>query len=493
MANIKLNKIDENTYEIPKDVISVNIGGTIKKFNMLVPARIYANSVLLEKIKLDKTLEQLKNMAILPGIKKYAIAMSDAHQGYGFCIGGVAATDLNEGAISPGGVGYDINCGVRLIRTNFKLNDIKPSITKLNNILFQEVPTGLGSKGQLVISMSDLNQVLEEGVDWAIKNGYGWSEDKNFIEEKGCLNDADSDYVSQTAKSRGIKQLGTLGSGNHFIEVQKVDQIYDAEIAKKFNIFEKDQICIMIHTGSRALGHQVCTDYLRTMEIAIKRNNIELPDKELAYVLGNMKEAEDYLKAMNAAANFAWTNRQIITNYVRKSFEKAFNQSADNMGMQIIYDVAHNILKQEEHIIDGKRMKVNVHRKGATRSFPAGHKDIPNEYKNIGQPVLIPGSMGTASYLCIGTPKAMEISFGSTAHGSGREMSRHKSTNINYAEEVKKELSRKGISIRAASNKVIAEEAPSAYKDIDQVVEISNQVGIIKKIVRFVPIAVTKG
>ncbi|MHA1341294.1 MAG: RtcB family protein [Promethearchaeota archaeon] len=488
-----LRKIAENIYEIPKDSKVVNIDGKVKKFDMLVPARIYANEKLLEKIKLDRTLDQLQNMACIPGIKKFAIAMSDAHQGYGFCIGGVAATEINEGAISPGGVGYDINCGVRLVRTNLWLKDIKSLISKLNNILFKEVPSGLGSKGQLSISYSDLNRVLDEGIDWAIDKGYGWGEDKSYIEENGTMENADSSYVSQKAKDRGIKQLGTLGSGNHFIEVQRVDQIYDFDIAKKLGIIGKDQVCVMIHTGSRALGHQICTDYLRKMEIAIKRNNIEIPDKELACVLANMKVAEEYIKAMNAAANFAWTNRHIITHYVRKSFEKTFNQSADKLGMKIIYGLAHNILKQEEHIIDGKRMKVNVHRKGATRSFPPGHKDIPKEYKEIGQPVLIPGSMGTASYLCIGTLQAMELSFGSTAHGSGRVMSRNKSKRIHWAENVKKELGKKGISIRAASNKVIAEEAPGAYKDIDEVVEVSHQVGIVKKVVRLVPLAVTKG
>lgn len=486
-------KIAENIYEIPKDTKVVKVNNNIQHFEMEVPARIYANEALMAKIQQDRTIDQLTNIACLPGIQKFAIGMSDAHQGYGFCIGGVAGTDLLEGAISPGGVGYDINCGVRLIRTNLMYNDIAAIMPKLTNQLFEEVPSGLGSKGQLKISRSDLDRVLDTGIEWALENDMAWDEDQKNCEENGTMEYADSDLVSQRAKDRGIRQLGSLGSGNHFIEVQRVDKIFEPEIAKVMGIHDEGQITAMIHTGSRAMGHQVCTDSLREMEIAIKKYNIKIPDRELACVMGNMKEADVYLKRMNAAANFAWTNRQIITHFVREAFSHVFNKNAEDLDMHLIYGLAHNILKQEEHVINGKRMKVNVHRKGATRCFPPDHEKVPQQYKSIGQPVLIPGSMGTASYLCVGQPKAMELSFGSTAHGSGRQMSRSKSKRIHWGGDVKKELLQQGISIKAASNKVIAEEAPGAYKDIDQVVQVSHELGIVKKVVRLVPIGVTKG
>ncbi|MHA1727259.1 MAG: RtcB family protein [Promethearchaeota archaeon] len=490
---MKLVKIAKNIYEIKKDIKVNRVQGQIQKFEMKVPARIYANENLLEKISGDRTLDQLTNMACLPGLKKYSIALSDAHQGYGFCIGGVAATDLLEGAVSPGGVGYDINCGVRLIRTNLDVKSITALLPKIIEQLFKEVPSGLGSKGQLLISRSDLDRVLNTGVDWAIENDYGWKEDKLHCEEQGQLLNANSDLVSKRAKDRGIKQLGSLGSGNHFIEVQKVDKIYNLQKAKTLGIEKEGQIMVMIHTGSRAMGHQVCTDSLREMELAIKKYKIRIPDRELACVMGNMKEAEIYLDKMAAAANFAWTNRQIITHWVRKAFKKVLNKNPEDLGMELIYDVAHNILKQEEHVVDGIKMKLNVHRKGATRAFPPNHRDIPEKYRKIGQPVLIPGSMGTASYLCAGQPKAMELSFGSTAHGAGRVMSRSKARKLYWGGDVKKELNKRGISIKAASNKVIAEEAPGAYKDIDQVVQVSHELGIIEKIVRLVPMGVTKG
>jgi tRNA-splicing ligase RtcB len=486
-------KIAENIYEIPKDTKVVRVNGKIQKFEMNVPARIYANESLLEKIVKDRSLDQLTNIACLPGIKKFSIALSDAHQGYGYCIGGVGATDELEGAVSPGGVGYDINCGVRLIKTNLHFNDVNAIIPKLTEQLFKEIPSGLGSKGQLRISKMDLDRILNTGVDWAIENDYGWENDQINCEEQGHLLNADSSLISERAKSRGITQIGSLGSGNHFIEIQKVDKIYDIEAARTMGINREDQITVMVHTGSRAMGHQVCTDSLRSMEIAIKKYKINIPDRELACVMGNMKEAEDYLKVMAGAANFAWTNRQIITHWVRQAFKNVLHRSPEDLDMGLIYDVAHNILKQEEHIVDGKRMMLNVHRKGATRAFPPGHNDIPKKYKDLGQPVLIPGSMGTASYLCVGQQNAMELSFGSTAHGAGRLMSRQKAKRLHWGGDIRKQLSMKGISIKAASDKIIAEEAPSAYKDIDQVVQVSHDLGIIKKIVRLVPLGVTKG
>jgi len=490
---MQIEKISDNIYEIPKQSMVVKVHDDIQKFDMLVPARIYANEFLLRKIKIDKTIDQIANVACIPGIKKYAIALSDAHQGYGFCIGGVAGTDILEGAISPGGVGYDINCGVRLIRTNLQSRDITPTIPQLVNRLFDEIPSGLGSQGQLRVNQTDLDKILDTGVNWAIQNGYGWDEDKIYCEENGSMEKADSSLVSKKAKSRGISQIGSLGSGNHFVEVQKVDVIYEPEVAKVFGIHNVGQVTVMVHTGSRAVGHQICQDSLNEMEYAIKKYKIRVPDRQLACVMGNMKEADIYLSQMSAAANFAWSNRQMITHWVRETFRKEYERDPEDLDMHLIYDVCHNILKQEEHTVDGKKMMLNVHRKGATRAFPAGHKDVAEKYRSVGQPVLIPGSMGTASYLCIGQPNSMEISFGSSAHGSGREISRTKASKQRWGSEVRKELNKMGISIKAASDKVIAEEAPEAYKDIDQVVQVSHDLGIVKKIVRLVPLGVAKG
>ncbi|UCC21386.1 MAG: RtcB family protein [Promethearchaeota archaeon] len=469
------------------------IKGNIEKFEMKVPVKIYANNYILEKIRLDRTLDQICNVACLPGIKKHAIALSDAHQGYGFCIGGVAGTDAEDGMISPGGVGYDINCGVRLLRSNLFLKDIKSVLPNLLNTIFNNIPSGLGSKGKLNLGYSELDKVLNNGVNWALDNNYALEEDLIHLEENGWLKDADGKLVSQKAKQRAIKQLGSLGSGNHFLEIQKVDQIYNESIAKTMGIYEKNQITIMVHTGSRALGHQVCTDSLRSIEQAMKEYKIRVPDRELACVPANTSEAQNYLKQMACAANFGFTNRQLITHWIRESFQNTFKKDIDALDLHLIYGVCHNILKIEEHEIDGKKMKLNVHRKGATRAFPPGHPVLPSEYKSIGQPALIPGTMGSASYLCVGKKKAMDLSFGSTAHGSGRVMSRAKATKKYWGERVKDNLSKQGILVKAASMKVIAEEAPGAYKDIDQVVQVSHDLGIVEKVVRLVPIGVVKG
>ncbi|MFX1568712.1 MAG: RtcB family protein [Promethearchaeota archaeon] len=490
---MNVNKIDDNIFEIPPKTLMTRIKGNIEKFQMRVPVKIYANDYILEKIRLDRTLDQICNVACLPGIKKHAIALSDAHQGYGFCIGGVAGTDAEDGMISPGGVGYDINCGVRLLRTNLFLNDIQEVLPSLLNTIFNNIPSGLGSKGKLNISYADLDNVLNSGVNWALDNGYANEEDLKHLEENGCLKDADAGLVSQRAKQRAIKQLGSLGSGNHFLEIQKVDEIYNKTIAKTLGIQEKNQVTVMVHTGSRALGHQVCTDSLRNIEQAMKKYNIKVPDRELACVPADKPEAQNYLKQMACAANFGFTNRQLITHWLRESFQKTFKKDIDELDFHLIYGVCHNILKIEEHEIDGKKIKLNVHRKGATRAFPPDHPDLPSEYRNTGQPALIPGTMGSASYLCVGKRKAMDLSFGSTAHGSGRVMSRSKATKKYWGERVKDNLSKKGILVRAASMKVIAEEAPGAYKDIDQVVQVSHDLGIVEKVVRLVPIGVVKG
>ncbi|MBD3188244.1 RNA-splicing ligase RtcB [Candidatus Bathyarchaeota archaeon] len=460
---------------------------------MEVPVRIYANDELIKKIKQDKTIDQLTNIATLPGIKKYAIGLSDSHQGYGFNIGGVAATEREEGAISPGGVGYDINCGVRLLKTDLGTKEVVPQIKILLERLFQNVPSGVGSSGKIGnITPQSMDELLEVGVNWAIENGYGFDEDNLYCEENGRL-DADPDNVSSKAKGRGKSQIGSLGSGNHFLEIQKVAEIFDEDAAKVMGINQVDQVTVMIHTGSRGFGHQVCTDYLRKMERAVRKYNIQLPDRELVYVKGKTPEAKEYLSAMGCAANFAWCNRQMIMHWVRQSFSNVFKQPVEEMNMNLIYDVCHNILKQEEHEIDGKKMMLNVHRKGATRAFPPGHPKIPKKYKEIGQPVLIPGSMGTASYLCVGQPKAMELTFGSTAHGAGRHMSRRAATRNYWGKKVQETLEKQGIYVKAQRDKIIAEEAPGAYKPIDQVVQVSHDLGIIKKVVKLLPIGVTKG
>ena len=490
---MNVTKIDDNIYEIPSSTLMARIAGKIEKFQMNVPVHIYANDYILEKIKLDRTLDQISNVACLPGIEKHAIALADAHQGYGFWSGGVAGTDAEDGLISPGGVGYDINCGVRLLRTNLALNDVTKVLPNLLDSIYNNVPSGLGSKGKLDINFAELDSVLNNGLNWTLDKGYAIEDDLIHCEENGFLKDADANLISQKAKQRAINQLGSLGSGNHFLEIQKVDKIYDENIAKTLGITEKDQITVMIHTGSRALGHQVCTDSLRNIERAMSNYKIKVPDRELACVPADTPEAQNYLSQMACAANFGFSNRQLITHWIRESFQNIFKRDFDALDMNLIYGVCHNILKIEEHEVEGKKMKLNVHRKGATRAFPPGHSDIPQDYKTIGQPALIPGTMGSASYLCVGRPKAMDLSFGSTAHGSGRLMSRSSATKKYWGEQIKEDLSKKGILIRAANMKVIAEEAPGAYKDIDQVVQVSHNLGIVEKIVRLVPIGVVKG
>ncbi len=481
--SIPLKRIEKYVWEIPASY----------KRGMRVPARIFADEELLGKMKRDLTLVQAVNVAHLPGIYKYSIVLPDGHQGYGFPIGGVAAFDADEGVVSPGGVGYDINCGVRVLRTNLRYEDVKPVLRRLVDTLYRYVPSGVGSTGKVSLSTSELDRVLAEGVDWAIEHGYGWAEDREHCEEGGHMETADPDKVSPRAKARGRNQLGTLGSGNHFLEIQVVDKIYNREVAKALGIHEEGQITVMIHTGSRGLGHQVCSDYLKIMEHAVRKYKMPLPDRELVSVPVTSREAEDYFAAMSAAANFAWCNRQMITHWVRQAFEHVLGKSADELGMVLIYDVAHNIAKIEEHRIDGARRKVYVHRKGATRAFPPGHPAVPADYRSLGQPVLIPGSMGTASYILIGTPKAMEITFGSTAHGAGRLRSRAEAVRTFRARDVVRELEEMGVAIRAASMRVIAEEAPDAYKDVDRVAKVSHEVGIATLVVRLKPIGVTKG
>ncbi len=484
-------RIAEGIYQIDPDMKVIKFNEKIYNFTMKVPTRIYANEYLMARISQDQSIDQMTNVACLPGIKKHAIAMSDAHQGYGFCIGGVAATDINEGAISPGGVGYDINCGVRLVRTPLMYKEIAPHLPALIDSLFGHIPSGLGSKGKLYVTPTDLEQVLNEGVNWAIRKGYGFEKDRLTCEDQGLTEGADSSKVTQKAKSRGLPQLGSLGSGNHFCEIQRVEKIFDPIAAKIMGI-EENQVMVMIHTGSRGLGHQICTDSLQDIEHMMHRMDIVPPDRELGYVLSGSKDAENYLAQMRAAANFAWTNRQIIMHWTREAFHEVCHINQDSM--ELIYDIAHNILKVEEHDIgEGKRGWVNVHRKGATRALPPGHTDVPDKYRSIGQPVLIPGSMGTASYLCVGQDRAMDLSFASTAHGSGREMSRARAKSKFFGKTIRQELIARGIAVKAASLEVLAEEAPLAYKNIDEVVKVGHNLGIVKMIARMVPIGVTKG
>jgi tRNA-splicing ligase RtcB len=461
---------------------------------MRVPGRIYADETLMSQMRRDRTLLQCSNVATLPGIQKYSLTLPDGHEGYGFPIGGVAAFDYEDGVLSPGGVGYDINCGVRLLRTDLTRKAIEEELPQILETLFHFIPSGLGSRGKLRLSQSDLVTVAREGVNWAIANDYGWKEDAEHCEEKGSMSIADPDKISPQAKKRGQPQLGSLGSGNHFLEIQVVDEIYDAKAAECYGITGKDQVTVMIHTGSRGFGHQVCSDYLRVMERASQKYKIALPDRELACAPGKSREAEEYHAAMACAANYAWTNRQMITHWTRKAFERVFHKSAESLGMHLVYDVAHNIAKLEEHTLDdGKKRRVYVHRKGATRAFPPHHPDIPANYKEVGQPVIIPGSMGTASYLLVGSAKAMELSFGSTAHGAGRRMSRSAAKRRFWGGDVAKGLKERGILVRAASMKVLAEEADPAYKDIDAVAKISNDVGIATLVARLRPRGVTKG
>jgi tRNA-splicing ligase RtcB len=480
---VPLEKIDSNSWRIPKF-----------RSGMRVPGMVFANESLLEKMQTDRTLQQCANVAHLPGIYKYAVTLPDGHEGYGFPIGGVAATDYDEGVISPGGVGYDINCGVRLLTTNLVEEQVRPKLPQLAEAIFDNVPSGLGSRRKdFKISSNDLDKLTIEGVQCAIDHGLGWAEDAEHCEERGCMKNADPGKVSQTAKSRGLTQIGTLGSGNHFLEIQKVDKILNVKTAKVFGIENEGQVTVMIHCGSRGYGHQVCSDYLRVMEHAVQKYKITLPDRELACAPGKSTEAGEYYEAMACAVNYAFVNRQAIMHWVRQSFRQAYHEDPEKFGLKLVYDVAHNIAKIETHKIEGGQKKVWVHRKGATRAFPAGHAEIPADYRSEGQPVLIPGSMGTSSWVLVGTEKAMDLSFGSTAHGAGRMMSRSAAKRKFWGGEIKATMEKRGIVVRAASTMVLAEEADPAYKNVDTVVDVSDKLGIATKVARLVPIAVIKG
>ncbi len=418
--------------------------------------------------------------------------MPDIHTGYGFAIGGVAAFELKNGIISPGGVGYDINCGVRLIRTNLTKDDVLPKIKELVNALYNEIPTGVGSKGKIRLNQNEEKELLKKGARWAVENGYGESSDLEKIESDGCIEGADPSLISEKAYERGGSQQGTLGSGNHFLEVQYIDEIYDRKSAERLGLF-KDQITVMIHTGSRGFGHQVCTDFLEIMKEASKKYGIELSDRELACAPFDSREAQDYLGAMRAAANFAWANRQCIMHWAKEVFMKIFNISPSMLGFSLIYDVAHNIAKIEEHTVNGKKMRLIVHRKGATRAFPKGHPELPEIYRDIGQPVIIPGDMGRYSYLLLGTEKSMLETFGSTCHGAGRVLSRHQAIKKAKGRSISREMEDKGIIVRSAGRETLAEEMSEAYKDVSNVIDVVHNAGISTKVVRMKPLGVIKG
>jgi tRNA-splicing ligase RtcB len=479
----KLNKVDDYRWEIPKSY----------KPGMRVPGLVYADEAMLEVIRDEQSLEQVANVAFLPGIVERSLAMPDIHWGYGFPIGGVAATRVSDGVISPGGVGYDINCGVRLLRTNLAEEEVKPKIKELVNALFHNVPSGLGSEGKIKVGEKEIDEVLIDGAHWAVKRGFGISEDLEATEETGRMKGAIPDKVSARAKKRGAPQLGTLGSGNHFLEVQIVREIYDEVAAKAMGIDRIGQVLLLIHTGSRGLGHQVCDDYLRIMEGAVRRYGIGLPDRQLACAPVESDEGKDYFAAMACAANYAWANRQCITHWARESFVRVFGKSVEELGMQQVYDVTHNIAKIEEHTVDNQKLTVCVHRKGATRAFPAGHRDVPQRYKEVGQPVLIPGDMGRRSYVAIGTDKAMTETFGSTCHGAGRVQSRGAAKRSLRGIDVANDLRARGITVKADNMSSLAEEASQAYKDVTQVVEVTHQAGISRKVAMASPIGVIKG
>jgi len=441
----------------------------------------------------DQSPEQVANVAFLPGIVGKSMAMPDIHWGYGFPIGGVAATRVDDGVVSPGGVGFDINCGVRLLRSNLTEKEVKPRIHEIISQLFSDIPSGIGSEGRIRLKEKQLDRVLAKGSTWAVEEGYGTSEDLELTEDGGCLINADPDKVSQKAKKRGTPQLGTLGSGNHFLEIQVVDRIYDPAIARVLGIEESGQVLILIHTGSRGFGYQVCDDYLKVMNKAVKRYGIELPDRQLACAPVKSQEGADYLAAMACAANYAWVNRQCITHWTRQAIGNVLGVKPDSLGLNMIYDVAHNIAKIEEHQAKGKRLAVCVHRKGATRSFPAGHPDIPTKYKNVGQPVLIPGDMGRYSYVAVGTETAMQETFGSTCHGAGRVKSRSAAKRELSSNEVSQELHDKGIEFKVTSKSSLVEEASQAYKDVSDVVNVADRAGISHKVLRVRPIGVIKG
>jgi len=487
-----LEKIDDFRYRIPSTY----------RDEMSVDGVIYATERMMSDIATGDAPEQVANVAALPGILKASMAMPDIHWGYGFPIGGVAAVSAEDGVISPGGVGFDINCGVRLVRTDLTADEVRPRLRDLVDAMFTNVPSGLGSKGRVRLSRSEIERVAVDGAAWAIENGYGWEDDLERLEEEGCMDGVEPGVVSDRAYTRGASQVGSLGAGNHFLEIQEVAEVFDPAVAEAYGIGEPGQVVIMIHTGSRGFGHQICTDHLRDMERLFRKDgesfyspdfDMRIYDRQLVAAPFGSRVADRYIGGMKAAANFAWANRQMIVHWVRNSFEDVMGRSAEDMGMKIVYDVAHNIAKREEHIVDGKRTDVWVHRKGATRAFAPGRPEVTARYRDHGQPVIIPGDMGTASFVLAGTEGAMSETFGSTCHGAGRVMSRSAAVRQFDPRAIREELKEKGVYLRASTPKVVAEESPNAYKDVTAVVDTAHGAGISRKVAKMTPMGVVKG
>ena len=478
--DFKVKKIDEWRYLIPK------------KGAMRVPGLIFSSSELMPNIKDDQSLVQVVNVATLPGIVKHSLAMPDIHWGYGFPIGGVAAFRMEDGIISPGGVGYDINCGVRLITTALVASEVRPRIKELVLALFKNIPAGVGSRGEIRLSAKEQRNVAAEGASWAVKKGMGTEEDLERTEDQGVMKGADPGAVSERAYKRGHDELGTLGSGNHFLEIQTVDEIYDQDRARAFNLFE-GQLTVLIHTGSRGFGHQICDDFLKEMGTKVKEAGFDLPDRQLACAYVTSDAGKRYLSAMACAANYAWANRQIIMHWTRDTFEKILAMGPNELKMELLYDVCHNIAKLEQHVVDKKKVTLCVHRKGATRSLPPGHPDVPVVYREAGQPVLIPGDMGTYSFVLAGSQQAMEETFGSTCHGAGRTLSRKQAIKAAKGRAIHRELEDKGIYVQSRGRTTLKEEMPEAYKDISLVVEAVHMAGLAKKVARLRPLGVIKG
>ncbi len=477
----KIEKIDEYRWRIPREG------------NMRVDGIVYANETMMEEIQKDESLQQVINVTHLPGIIEHSFGMPDIHWGYGFPIGGVAAFDLDEGVVSPGGVGYDINCGVRLLRTDLQRIEIVHKLDSLVDALFNSIPSGVGShRKDLKLSHQVEKNVLKNGAKWAVSQGYGTKNDLDHIEENGCISGADPELVSDRALERGKAQLGTLGSGNHFVEVGYVSEVYDTKIAQVLGL-EKEGITIVVHTGSRGFGYQVCDDSIRTMIKASKEFHIEIPDRQLCCAPIQSQQGQDYLATMACAANYAFANRQMITHWIKESFERSLNMSPSESKISVVYDVCHNIAKIEDHIVDGKKRPLCVHRKGATRAFPPHHAQTPDAYKGVGQPVLIPGDMGRCSYVLVGTEKAYTSTFGSTCHGAGRVLSRGKAKKLARSRNISRELKEKGILVRADSRATMDEEMPEAYKDVTEVVDVVEHAGISKKVAQLKPLCVIKG
>lgn len=482
VAKKDFRRVDKFIWELPKETRS----------DMRVPARLFASGEMLDSAFRDRTVEQLVNMATLPGILKYAMAMPDFHEGYGFPIGGVAAMDVKTGVISPGGVGYDINCGVRLLASHLEPEEVAPYLRDLTNALYRACPSGVGEPGRIRISPRELDELVVEGGRWALKRGQAREEDLAHTEEEGTLPGADPSKVSARARERGGDQIGSLGAGNHFLEIDVVEEIYDPEVARAFGLRE-NQIVVQIHCGSRGFGHQICDDSVKSLQTAVQKYGISIPDRELVCAPIDSPEGRAYYGAMACAVNYAFVNRQVLAMGVREAFRDVLQGKVRNWDLYQVYDVAHNIAKFEEHEIDGKRVKVCVHRKGATRAFGPGRPEVPKAYRDVGQPVLVPGSMGTESYVLVGTGRAMEIAFGSTCHGAGRVMSRSQALKKIWGADLKRELEEQGIVIRAGSTKGLAEEAPAAYKNVSQVVEVVHSAGLARKVARLRPLAVIKG